>query len=213
MDNYSETFKTWNKVASLYQEKFMDLDLYDESYDFVCNSLPIENSNLLDVGCGPGNITKYFLKKRPDLHVWGIDIAPNMIELAMKNNPTADFKVMDIRQIHEIETKFDAVICGFCMPYLSQSDVAKLIVDSVGLLKAQGLIYISFVEGDPSKSGYVRASTGDQTFFYYHKLDSILEHLQQCTFEILKSFKVNFEKSNKEKEEHVIVIAKRSKVN
>jgi len=26
MDNYKETFETWNKVALLYQSRFMDLD-------------------------------------------------------------------------------------------------------------------------------------------------------------------------------------------
>jgi len=28
MDNYQKTFETWNKVAELYRDKFMDLDLY-----------------------------------------------------------------------------------------------------------------------------------------------------------------------------------------
>jgi hypothetical protein len=31
MDRYKETFETWNKVASLYQDKFMELDLYNDS--------------------------------------------------------------------------------------------------------------------------------------------------------------------------------------
>jgi len=40
MDNrYSESSKTWNKVAALYQDKFMDLDLYNGTYDFICSSL------------------------------------------------------------------------------------------------------------------------------------------------------------------------------
>lgn len=39
MDRYKETFETWNKVAIRYQEKFMDLDLYNESYDLICNSI------------------------------------------------------------------------------------------------------------------------------------------------------------------------------
>ena len=39
MDKYKETFKTWNKVASLYQDKFMELDLYNDTYDFICSSI------------------------------------------------------------------------------------------------------------------------------------------------------------------------------
>ena len=82
VDTYKETFDTWNKVAKLYQEKFMDLDLYDDTYDTFCAELPIENATILEIGCGPGNITKYLLNKRPDFRIEGIDISPNMIELA-----------------------------------------------------------------------------------------------------------------------------------
>lgn len=34
-NHYKETFEIWNKVASLYQEKFMNLDLYNDSYDKI----------------------------------------------------------------------------------------------------------------------------------------------------------------------------------
>jgi len=87
MDNYKETFETWNKLASLYQDKFMDLDLYNDSYDFICKSIAKEKATILEIGCGPGNITKYLLSKRPDFDFYGIDIAHHMSELARINNP------------------------------------------------------------------------------------------------------------------------------
>ena len=97
MDRYKETYETWNKVASLYQDKFMDLDLYNSTYDYICETIPKEKARLLDVGCGPGNITRYLLSKRPDFDIFGIDIAPNMVALAKKNNPSAGFAIMDSR--------------------------------------------------------------------------------------------------------------------
>jgi 2-polyprenyl-3-methyl-5-hydroxy-6-metoxy-1,4-benzoquinol methylase len=144
MDRYEETFETWNKVALLYQEKFMDLNLYNDTYYFVCNSIAKDNAKILEIGCGPGNITKYLLSERPDFDIFGIDIAPNMIELANKNNPTASFAIMDSRQIDEIKTKYDGIICGFCLPYLSQTDSQKLVADCYNLLNENGLLYISF---------------------------------------------------------------------
>ena len=129
MNRYKETFETWNKVALLYQDKFMDLDLYNETYDFVCNSIIKNKAKILEIGCGPGNITKYLLAKRPDFDIYGIDIVPNMIELAKRNNPTANFSIMDCRKISTLTTKFDGIICGFCLPYLSQTESAKLVAD------------------------------------------------------------------------------------
>lgn len=113
MDNYQITFQTWNKIADLYQEKFMDLDLYNDSYDLFCKQIKVHQAHILEIGCGPGNITKYLLEKRPDFQLLGTDIAPNMIVLAKKNNPTAEFQVMDARHIHQLSQKYDGIICGF----------------------------------------------------------------------------------------------------
>ena len=209
MDKYKETFKTWNKVASLYQDKFMELDLYNDTYDFICSSIIKQKANILDIGCGPGNITKYLLTKRTDFNIFGIDIAPNMIELAKINNPKANFAVMDIRNISEINTKYDAIVCGFCLPYLSEVESQKLILDAKNLLNESGFLYLSFVEGNPNKSGFQVGSSGDRTYFYYHNLDQLISQLLKNLFEDLKVCKVEYKKLDKEQSLHTIITAKK----
>ena len=209
MDRYKETFETWNKIASLYQDKFMDLDLYNDTYDFICNSIIKHNAKLLEIGCGPGNITKYLLSERPDFDIFGIDIAPDMIKLAKKNNPTARFAIMDSRQIDEIKTKYDGIVCGFCLPYLSLTDSQKFIADCYNLLNEDGLIYISFVEGDPNKSDFQISSSGDRSFFYFHNLNDLKIQLVENNFYELKIFKVEYKKSETEIEIHTILTAKK----
>ncbi len=209
MDRYKETFKTWNKLAEAYQDKFMHLNLYDETYDFICESLDKSNSKILEIGCGPGNITKYLLSKRPDFDIFGIDIAPKMIELAKKNNPTASFAIMDSREISNLTTKFDGVVCGFCLPYLSQEESVKLISDSYKLLNENGLIYLSFVEGNPSKSDFQVGSSGDRVFFYFHNIEELTEQLIKNNFQEIKVFKVEYKKTDNEKDIHTILTAKK----
>jgi 2-polyprenyl-3-methyl-5-hydroxy-6-metoxy-1,4-benzoquinol methylase len=209
MDNYKETFETWNKVAKIYEDKFMYLDLYNETYDVISNTLSKPNSKILDIGCGPGNIMKYLLTKRPDYDVLGVDVAPKMIELAKANNPTANFKLMDIRQIDDLTTKFDGVVCGFCLPFLSASEGAKLIADCCALLNKKGLIYLSFMEGDPSKSGFQISSTGDRAYFFFHELDEIKKQLELNSFSELKVFKVTYQKTTSETQMHTILIAQK----
>ncbi|MEO8117124.1 MAG: class I SAM-dependent methyltransferase [Bacteroidota bacterium] len=213
MDKYKETFETWNKVAALYQDKFMHLEIYNETYDFICSSLNKPNSKILEIGCGPGNIVKYLLSKRPDFDIFGIDIAPNMVELAKRNNPTASFAIMDSRQINEIRTKFDGIICGFCLPYLSQTDSRKLITDSYNLLNENGLIYISFVEGEPGKSGFQFSSSGDRTYFYFHSLTDLKEQLEKNNYIDIRVFKIVYKKSANENENQTILTAiKKAKI-
>lgn len=207
MDKYKETFETWNKVAKLYQDKFMNFDLYNSTYDIICSSIKKPNSNILEIGCGPGNITKYLLSQRPDFNIFGIDIAPKMIELAKKNNPTASFAVMDCRQINHIKEIYDGIICGFCLPYLSQTDSEKLISDCNRLLNKNGLIYLSFVEGDPIDSHFQVGSNGDRTYFYYHNLDSLTEQLYKNNFYETRIFKVDYKSDRNEI--HIIITAKK----
>jgi 2-polyprenyl-3-methyl-5-hydroxy-6-metoxy-1,4-benzoquinol methylase len=209
MDRYKETFETWNKVASLYQDRFMDLDLYNETYDFVCNSITGKNAKLLEIGCGPGNITKYLLSLRPDFDIFAIDIAPNMIELAKKNNPTASFAIMDSRHIDEIKTKYDGIVCGFCLPYLSHNDSQKLIADCYNLLNEDGLIYLSFVEGDPDKSNFQTGSSGDRSYFYFYNLNDLQTQLAENNFDDFKMFKVKYKKNETDIDIHTILTARK----
>ncbi len=205
-----ETFDTWNKMAELYESKFMDLDLYNDTYDFVCQSLPNKNAKILDVGCGPGNIARYLLSKRPDFKLVGLDVAPKMIELAKKNNPSADFKVMDVRNMHELETNFDGIINGFCLPYLSEKESFDFIRNSYDVLNENGWVYISFVEGDPSRSDYKTGSSGDRVYFYFHQIETIQNQLKESGFSDIKKFLVTFQRTETTQEIHTIVTARKT---
>jgi len=209
MDPYRETFETWNKIASLYQERFMDLELYNATYDFLCASMDKPDARILEIGCGPGNITKYLLSKRPDFAVLGIDISPNMIALAKKNNPTARFEVRDCRQIDEIREKYDAIVCGFCLPYLSPADCKKLISDSYDLLDDTGLVYMSFVEGDPGRSGFQTGSSGERMYFYFHTLEHLKTQFTENQFQDLQVFQVQYKQSQTRTDIHTIVTARK----
>lgn len=207
-DRYRETFDTWNKLAKLYEDKFMHLDLYNESYDYFCGLLNKEHPEILELGCGPGNITNYLLKKRPDFKILATDIAPAMIERAKLNNPTAEFAVLDSRHIDQLTAKFDAIVCGFIIPYLSPADCEKLIIDSAALLAPKGLMYISFVEGLPEQSGFQTGSSGDRAYFYFHNLEALTESLTRNNLETIKLFKVAYQKTEQITDFHTILIVK-----
>ncbi|NOT62527.1 MAG: class I SAM-dependent methyltransferase [Acidobacteria bacterium] len=185
MDKYQVTTDTFNRLAQRYQDKYMDLDLYDDTYDLFCRCIDKERAEVLDVACGPGNITRYLLAQRPQFKLQGIDLAPNMIELARRNNPTAEFRVLDGRQIAALGERFDAIICGFYLPYLSQADAAQFIRDASACLQPQGVLYLSGMEGDDRQSGFQESSAGDKVYLHYHDTRLMSETLAAEGFEIL----------------------------
>ena len=185
MDTTKLAVAIFDKLADLYQEKYMAVDLYHDSLDLFCDRLPID-AHILELACGPGNITQYLLKKRPDLRILGIDLAPNMLALAKLNNPTAEFKLMDCRDIHQLDQQYAAIMAGFCLPYLSKEEAVQLISHAAALLKPEGILYLSTMEGDYSQSGFQSASTGDQMYMHYHQADYLTVALQEIGFKILE---------------------------
>lgn len=189
MDSYKTTFQTWNKVASLYQDKFMDMDLYNDTYDRFCQLVEKREAKVFEIGCGPGNITRFIKSRRPDFQVDAIDVAPAMIQLARNNVPAVRFHVMDCRAIDAIDDHFHGILCGFCLPYLSREDSAKLFRDCAALLVEEGIVYFSAIEGDYSRSGYKTASTGDKCYVYYYEEAELRAALEAAGFDILEVFR------------------------
>ena len=176
----------FNKYAFAYEEKYMNMALYSDSLDVFLGRLQ-KNAGILDVGCGPGNIVSYLLEKQPDLKITGIDISPNMVELARKNNPKALFYCKDGRDIQAPDQQFDAVIAGFYLPYLSREEALKFIYDVSGILGEHGLLYISFMEGNYENSGFVGSSQNseEKLFTYYHERGYLLEALKNYDFSLI----------------------------
>lgn len=184
MNKNQTAVAVFNKNANLYQDKFMDVNLYGKSLDLFCNTLK-KDAEILELACGPGNITKYLLDKRADFKILGTDLAPNMVALAKINNPTAEFKVMDCREINKLEKKYDAIMCGFCLPYLSKEEAIKLIADASQLLKPCGVMYISTMEDDYAKSAFKKGSTGEEIFMHYHQADYLTQALKENKFMVI----------------------------
>lgn len=210
MDRYRITFATWNKVADRYADAFMDVAVYNETYTKFIKRLPSPTSKILEVGCGPGNVTRYVLSKEPALEWLGIDIAQNMIELAEHYNPQAAFLTMDGRKVRSIDATFDGIICGFFLPYISAQEVQTFISDCHALLNSQGILYVSFVHGDPETSGYINNSEGDQMYFYYHCEKQLKQYLNDIGFLLLESIPVPYTRKEGATETHTILIAQKT---
>jgi ubiquinone/menaquinone biosynthesis C-methylase UbiE len=199
--NLTDTSKlaaeVFNACAEQYQSKFMNLDNYHDTFDFFCDTILPQQAKVLDIACGPGNITQYLLKKRPDLNILGIDLAPVMVELAKNNNPSANFRVMDGRNINSLDQTFDALICGFCLPYLNRRESTQLIADAAGMLNPGGVFYLSTMEGDYEQSGWKASSDGKHsTFTHYYAHKDLLTALERMGFEQLKTYRKEYKEAN-----------------
>ena len=212
MDKTQKAVEVFNNYANLYEERFMNFDLYNDTFDLFCDSIETKNPEVLELACGPGNITKYLLEKRSDFKILGTDLAPNMIELAQKNNPLADFQLLDCREFLQLNRQFDAILCGFGLPYLSEEDSIQIIKDASSCLNQNGVLYISTMEeNDNRKSGYKKASTGDEIYIYYHKSSYLVKTLKEFGFKIISEERKSFPENDGTYTTDLILIAQKIK--
>ena len=200
----------FNKYALGYESKYMDISLYQGAINRFLEIIDRPEATILDVGCGPGNISKYLLERSPAVHIIGVDIAENMVELAQKNNPGASFRKMDCRNIIEIDRKFSGIIAGFVIPYLSRTEVLSFIHNCSKLLESGGILYLSFMNAGSEKSELQTSSENkqDKLLTYYHRPDFILSCFKINGLSVINDFSLN-NPVNKEGVTDMVIIAKK----
>ena len=191
MEALKETIATFDKYAAEYENRYMDYAPYVATYGPLSDLLPA-TASILDAACGPGNIARFLLHDFPGRKLHGIDLSPRMVELARHNNPTASFAVMDCRQIAALGRYYDAIVAGFCFPYLAREDVVAFIRDAKNMLHAGGILYISFMEGDYAASGLQSRNDIDWVCTYYHNSDWLADELNRAGFDVIDIVRTAF---------------------
>ena len=201
--------QAWDHAAGLYQDTFGAMSLYDDTYDGLCKEFTIAGPSVLEIGCGPGMITRKILERVPSARILGLDYSQEMIAIARKLNPDARFEVRDAEHIGAFDQRFDAVVCGFVIPYLSENGLNAMIASVYENLTTKGIFYLSFVEGDPSASGPVKNSLGDTVVFRYYETQSLVDRISASGFHLLREWKIRYEKKDATFENHVVLIFKK----
>lgn len=186
MENFELSVQRFDQFAAEYAQRFIDLNDYSDSIERFCDWIGNDRPGILELGCGPGNVTSLLKSRFPESRIIALDLAPQMIEIARKSTPDVDFRVMDVRNITIIPEKFDAIMCSFCLPFLSKSDAERLIADCADRLVSGGVLYVSTMEGNEERAGFETTSfSGDaKIYFNYHRQADLEQAFMQSGFEI-----------------------------
>ena len=193
--------------ALVYQERFMDVSSYAASLNAFCDGIQNPLAHILELACGPGNVTKYLLDRRPGWRIIATDLAPTMVQLAQANNPTADCRVMDARDLGAIQDRFDGVMVGFGLPYFTLLEAKQMIQDAARLLLPSGMIYLSTMEDDPSRSGIMTNSYGDQVFMNYHLGADLIAILREMGLSVIYLHRQDFLRPDGSKWHDLLIVA------
>lgn len=196
--------------AQVYQERFMDVSSYAASLDAFCDGIAEQEASILELACGPGNVTRFLLDRRPSWRILATDLAPAMVQLAQANNSAADCQVMDARRMAGLERRFHGIMVGFGLPYFSGEEAVQLIRDAAKLLLPGGLLYLSTMEDDPDRSGLMTNSYGDQLVMYYHRGEDLHRALNDAGFGVSYEHRQDFLRPDGSVWHDLLLIARRN---
>lgn len=81
MDPALRAARVFGEHAEAYALKYADVGRYKSSLDRFLDLLPMD-ARVLELACGPGNVTRYLIEQRPDLRILATDLAPEIVEVA-----------------------------------------------------------------------------------------------------------------------------------
>ncbi len=105
-----------------------------------------DGTRLLDVATGPGALAAEAARR--GAQPVGIDLSPQMIELASHLYPTIDFREADVEHLPFADNTFDAVVCAFGLGHFPRPELA--VAESVRIVLPGGRIAFSWWD-DPSR--------------------------------------------------------------
>jgi SAM-dependent methyltransferase len=189
----------------------MELGIYNESYEFFCDQITKDEPKVLDIGCGPGNISRFIKRQIPKSIVTGIDTAENMIAIAQQNVSTAHFKLLDGRKVEQLNQTFDAISCGFCIPFFTSSELVHFIGSLAKITTENAVVYLSFVDGDNKDSEYKNGSGGNRLFFNYHRSEDLIAIFQKQGFRNENKFKIPYKNGEEIIDIHTVLLFRKRK--
>jgi SAM-dependent methyltransferase len=111
--------ESWEASASLYADVLGFATAHGGQHELAVDLGQISStSRVLDVGCGPGQLTA--LLAGVAASVTGIDFSPGMIAEARERYPDIEFHVANTEQLSFEDHRFDVVVCSYVAHHLAR---------------------------------------------------------------------------------------------
>lgn len=180
----NEMAKTYNAIANKY-EKEAEADWKDKEYVNKFLKYLKNKSSVLDIGCGTGELLKYY--NDIGLKTTGIDISKVMVNISKNKVPNANIFNMSLYDIDKLEEEFDGISVTFTLVHIPKEKINEVIRKINKKLKDNGKIFIVFTT---SLEEGLQEEPLDKNYKYYainYSTNELCNILENNKFEILES--------------------------
>jgi SAM-dependent methyltransferase len=103
-------------------------------------------TSVADIGCGTGRLDPYLATR--GLAPRGIDLSPEMIRVARREQPDCEYEVADLRQLPFADASLAGVVCWYSLMYLAPSDRPAAFAELARVVTPGGYLVTAFKAGD-----------------------------------------------------------------
>ena len=201
---------TYNKIAKDWMQDHRDDTWWIEGTDTYLSFLTF-GALILDVGCGGGEKSKYFIEK--GFSVVGVDFSEEMIRFAKEKVPAGQFFVKDIQQPLGLKDKFDGVIAQAVLLHIPKRNILAVLKNIIAPLKLGGYFYAALKEkksGGPDEETVRENDYGHdyERFFSYFTLSEVKDILARVGLQVLHEYA----STSRSKTHWIQIIAKKTDI-
>ncbi len=137
-----------NGFENLYDEMYKTFINYKDEFLFYSKVLKqYQKENVLEIGCGSGNLAKIFINS--SINYTGLDLSNAMIKLSQSKNPTGNFIQGNIETFNLNKLTDSIIITGRTSSYLETNLTVNNALNSIYKnLNSNGILCFDFIDAN-----------------------------------------------------------------
>jgi ubiquinone/menaquinone biosynthesis C-methylase UbiE len=178
--SYEQIAPTYAQVSAIMHENLIS---FAKQFINLLESSFGPNSNILDVGCGPGRDMAWF--EDHGINVTGVDYTQAMLELA-RTKVRGSLVRSDMRHMPFESQSVDGIWCNASLLHLPKTNSPAALLEFKRVLKPAGILFLAVQEGE-GEHLETRAVYGEnQRFFARYSVPEMTRMLEVAGFQILE---------------------------
>jgi SAM-dependent methyltransferase len=138
-------------------------------------------ANVGDIGCGTGRLDPFLAAH--GLSPTGVDLSPEMIRVARRDQPGFEYHVADLRELPFPDASLAGIVCWYSLMYLAPSDRPAAFAELARVVKPGGYLLTAFKAGDGSlRRGGLPTSLGVEFDIYWLSPDEMERRVNNAGF-------------------------------
>lgn len=139
-----------------------------------------------DIGCGTGRLAPYLVAQGFTPH--GVDLSPDMVRVARRDQPGHDFEVADLRALPFGDASLDGALGWYSLMYLPPEDRALAFGELARVVKPGGVVATAYKMGDDTaRRGGLTLDLGIAFDIWWMSPAEVERCLREAGFEVVLS--------------------------